>query len=143
MHKKENNWGWLKEVTSSDEQILKAFFIKNNVPPTVRGFSAFPLNGESANFICSKSHQDKFYIFVDEKTIKGFSMLRGWDEGYSIPSFGIIVDIDYQGKGIGSKILELTIEKCLQLGCKRMRLSVYSSHLISRINKSDEIAHIQ
>ena len=49
----------------------------------------------------------------------GFSMLRGWEEGYSIPSFGMFIDKAQQGLGYGKQLLDLTIDAARQLGCGR------------------------
>ena len=121
----------LKEIVPADITELTSFFNRNNTSSILQGFSAFPLKKETAILICSQNHLDKYYLYIEENIIKGFSMLRGWDEGYSIPSFGIFVDKDFQGLGLGSKILNLTLEKCRSLGCQKVRLSVFSSNKIA------------
>ena len=55
-------------------------------------------------------------------------MLRGWDEGFQIPSFGIIVDYRYHGLGLGRRMTEFAIEEARRLNCSRVRLSVYESN---------------
>lgn len=47
--------------------------------------------------------------------ITGYGMLRGWDEGYDIPSLGIIIHPDQRGKGLGKAFmgfLHRLAEKC-------------------------------
>jgi ribosomal protein S18 acetylase RimI-like enzyme len=38
--------------------------------------------------------------------IVGYGMLRGWDEGYSVPSLGILVRAEACGQGIGKLLME-------------------------------------
>ena len=58
----------------------------------------------------------------------GLCMLRGWDEGYKIPSFGILVDYRCKALGLGRRMTEFAIAKARELGCPSIRLSVYSSN---------------
>jgi ribosomal protein S18 acetylase RimI-like enzyme len=55
-------------------------------------------------------------------------MLRGWDEGFSIPSFGMFIDHRRHGLGLGKEMLALTIEAARELLCEKIRLSVFASN---------------
>lgn len=55
-------------------------------------------------------------------------MLRGWEEGYTVPSFGMFIDHRQHGKGYGKELLGKTIEAAQKLGCHQIRLSVYASN---------------
>ncbi len=54
-----------------------------------------------------------------------FSMLQGWDQGFRIPSFGILVDVDCCGRGYGHRLTEWTLRWAWYKECMRVRLSVY------------------
>jgi RimJ/RimL family protein N-acetyltransferase len=114
-----------REIQPSDNALLEPFFVQNDVPQVTETFTAFPLNAETTNFITSKPHKDKYYLLVLGGQPVGFSMLRGFDEGYSVPSFGIFIDHRFQGRGYGKKLLELTVDEARQMGCKKVRLSVF------------------
>jgi len=58
-------------------------------------------------------------------------MLRGWDEGYSIPSFGILVDHRFHNCGVGTRMTQFAIAEALGLGCEQVRLSVYASNEVA------------
>jgi [ribosomal protein S18]-alanine N-acetyltransferase len=60
--------------------------------------------------------------------VLGFSMLRGFDEGYEIPSFGIFVDHESHGQGIGRRLTAWTIEQARRRGCPAVRLTVYADN---------------
>lgn len=46
-----------------------------------------------------------------------------------MPSFGVIVDHEFIGGGIGRLMTQYAIEETRKLGCKQMRLSVYASNV--------------
>jgi len=51
-------------------------------------------------------------------------MLRGWDEGYAIPSLGLFVSPDHQGKGVGKAIMNHLTDVAFERGCDQIRLTV-------------------
>jgi [ribosomal protein S18]-alanine N-acetyltransferase len=118
----------IRPVTKDDFESLAIFFDENNTQETTRHFNPFPLSRESAARIALTSHCDRFYIALVDSNIAGFFMLRGWDEGYQIPSFGVIVHREHRGKGIGRQATEMAITEAKKLGCQSLRLSVYESN---------------
>jgi ribosomal protein S18 acetylase RimI-like enzyme len=118
-----------REIQQQDVEALARFLEKNNVPAVVATFNPFPMTEQTAREIASENRLDHFYgAFLEEGRIVGLSMLRGWDEGFTVPSFGIIVDYRLHGRGIGSLMLDYTIRQAIHLGCNRIRLSVFASN---------------
>lgn len=115
-------------IQASDRERLAAFFTRNQVNAVLETFTAFPLTSETAEMICGQEHKDRYYLYENDGQLLAFSMLRGWDEGYAIPSFGIFVDHNMHGKGVGSLVLERTIDEARKLGCTKVRLSVFASN---------------
>jgi len=74
------------------------------------------------NNILSK---DKYYLMFIDDTIVGYGMLRGYEEGYKIPSLGIIIDKDYRGLGY-SKILMTFLEEAAST--EEIRLTVFKGN---------------
>jgi [ribosomal protein S18]-alanine N-acetyltransferase len=73
-----------------------------------------------------------YYVFlIDADTIAGYGMLRGWDEGFEIPSLGILTDINYRGQGISSKIMDHLHEIAKKEGSDKIRLTVYKENKIA------------
>ena len=99
---------------------IKAFFkaIKGD-----RFFHPFLFTDETIDKIL-KADKDIYRFADDGKKITGMFMLRGFDEGYEIPSFGIIIHPDYRGMGIGKEGIEEAIKICKKLKCKKIRLTV-------------------
>jgi len=121
----------LKEINSNDFKELRVLFTRNNIPAITSFFSPFPLTEETANLICFVFRKDKFFFAICNNEIVGFSMLRGWEEGYEVPSFGAFIDYAYQGKGYGKQVLKLTCDYAKQIGCTKIRLSVYESNKVA------------
>jgi len=118
----------IRPVAAADESELAAFFSDNNCPEITDYFTPFALNAETAEKITTTTHLDRYYLGMLGETIIGFMMLRGWDEGYEIPSFGVFVDHRHQGKSFGRKLTDFAISEAMRLRCPAIRLSVYASN---------------
>src|SRR5205807_2716816 len=71
---------------------------------------------------------DLFFGALDGERMIGMTMLRGWDKGYEVPSFGIMIDREHRGRGLGRCMTELTIDAAREQRCRQIRLSVYASN---------------
>jgi len=118
----------LKSIEPSDLGRLSKLFTDNNIDKVIQTFTPFELSPEMAMWIACEPHKDHFYLGIIHNIPIGFSMLRGWDEGFSVPSFGIFIDHRQHGQGLGKQLLDLTIEEAKKLQCHHIRLSVYASN---------------
>jgi ribosomal protein S18 acetylase RimI-like enzyme len=107
---------------------LIELFERNSVPGVLDAFDPFPLTAEQARWIATEPREDAYYAAVGEGRLLGMSMLRGFDAGYTIPSFGIFVDQECQGRGLGRRMTEWTIEQARLRKCPAVRLSVYAAN---------------
>ena len=99
----------LREIGPGDVDGLGRFFVRNNVPEVVGQFDPFPLTEETASE-SPQANPGPVLRRLPWGQIIAFSMLRGWDEGYDVPSFGITVDVDFQG-GLGTRMTAWTLEQ--------------------------------
>jgi ribosomal protein S18 acetylase RimI-like enzyme len=111
---------------------LSALFERNANPQVTEMFDPFALNAAEARRIALKPRQDAYYLASDGELSLGFSMLRGFDEGYAIPSFGIFVDHEHHGRGVGRKLTAWTVEQARGRGCPAVRLTVYAGNVAAR-----------
>lgn len=117
-----------RRLQSEDIPLLTEFFKINNDKHTAHTFNPFPLTPASAQHIL-KNWTDEYYLGLFEyERMVVFTMLRGYAEGYEIPSFAILVGREYRGKGYGRKATKLTIEKAKELHASKVRLSVYDDN---------------
>jgi len=56
--------------------------------------------------------------------IVAFGMLRGWEEGYEVPSLGIAVGRMYEGRGYGMVVMSALEGIARERNVKRIRLRV-------------------
>jgi len=62
----------------------------------------------------------------------GFYMLRGWDDGYDRPSFGIYVASAYRGRGIAKLALSHAETQCRAAGAASVMLKVDAQNKAAR-----------
>ena len=83
----------------------------------------------SADRILAERERDLYYGAFDlDGSMVAMSMLRGWDEGYQVPSFGIVVGRGHQGRGLGSRLTAWTVEQARATGAPAVRLTVYDDN---------------
>ncbi len=107
---------------------LAALFERNAVTSVPATFDPFALDVEQAHQIALKPGRDLYFAALAGEELVGFSMLRGFEEGYAVPSFGIFVDEAHQGRGLGRRLTEWTVDRARERGCPAVRLSVYTSN---------------
>ena len=118
----------IRMVRTSDYEDLARFFEENNRPEIAKYFHPFPFTSQTAHNIACTSHIDRYYIAICNGCIVGLGMLRGWDEGFALPSFGVFVDYRHHGLGLGKQLTEFAIQEARNLECPTVRLSVYASN---------------
>jgi [ribosomal protein S18]-alanine N-acetyltransferase len=121
----------IRRIDTRDFDALSRFFDKNNSPGVTKYFHPFPLNRDSAKRVACTVHLDRYYGVFSRDQIIGFCMLRGWDQGFPIPSFGVLVDSDFRGHGVGRKLTEFCLLEASRLGCPSVRLFVYASNEVA------------
>jgi ribosomal protein S18 acetylase RimI-like enzyme len=119
----------IRPVERGDFEALTRFFEENNNPEIVRQFRPFSLSRQEASRIALTSHRDLYCVVIWKSNVVGLCMLRGWDEGFETPSFGVLVDYRYNGLGLGRKMTEFAIAEAKKRGCHSLRLSVYASNM--------------
>ena len=69
-------------------------------------FHPHPFTAEQAATIANYGGTDYYAALLVEDEIVAYGMLRGWDEGYAIPSLGISVARGRRGLGLGRRMME-------------------------------------
>ena len=110
-----------------ETQLIKLFELIKTTKDYLT-FHPHPFTEEEAKKLVEYQGKDLYYILVSDEIILGYGMLRGWDEGYSIPSLGIYIHPLYRRKGLG-KLMMLFLQSAAQLrGSTQVRLKVYSDN---------------
>ena len=104
------------------EQPLVEFFVALSCSGGDRSFHPHPFDAVEAQRRASYTGNDEYHVATDDKTIVAYGMLRGWDEGYEIPSLGIAVHPEWQGRGLGRRMMVHLHEVATTRGANRVRL---------------------
>lgn len=94
-------------------------------------FHPHPLTKEEAHKRVSYSGKDLYYVLMGDDKVLGYGMLRGWDEGYEIPSLGIAIRPSARGLGLGKLLMQFLHVAAHCKGAKRIRLKVYPDNTIA------------
>ncbi len=109
--------GWIEKLTSFFERIKKKGEDKYFHPHSFDKKQVEQLGDYKGN--------DLYFLQTYENAICGYGMLRGWDEGYRVPSLGIIIHPDHRGKGLGEKFMVFLHNQAKQKGAKQICLKAY------------------
>ena len=95
-------------------------------------FVPFSFKEDSITKIINDAVNDKFFgIFITDD-LAGFYMLRGFDEGYDVPSYGVWISDKYSGLGLSKLTLQHAITFCNLNGIKKIMLKVHPEHTIAK-----------
>ncbi len=112
-------------VLPDDAGPLGRFFQRLVTAGEDRFFHPHPLTVEEAAIRCNYCGKDIYYLLIEAGEIIGYGMLRGWDEGFDVPSLGIAIDPGAQGRGLGRYLMEFLHTSARQCGARHIRLKVY------------------
>lgn len=87
-------------------------------------FRPHPFTLEHLKTLCQPGKRDLFYLMSANAAVFGYGLLRGWDEGYDIPSLGLAVHPNYRSIGLGSTMIQFLHCAARARGCQRVRLRV-------------------
>lgn len=87
-------------------------------------FRPHPFTADHVRGIAMPSVRDLHYLLVRGAEVIGYGLLRGWDEGYDVPSLGIAIHPDHRGLGLGMTLMQFLHSAARMRGCARVRLRV-------------------
>jgi RimJ/RimL family protein N-acetyltransferase len=116
-----------RKLESNDAEALSNL-IKQDSKDYSQYFVAFEYDTATIENILAKAKNDLYYGVYWGEELTGFYMLRGFDEGYSIPSYGVYIGSRFSDKGLAALTLSHAISTCKMLGCKKLRLKVHTAN---------------
>jgi ribosomal-protein-alanine N-acetyltransferase len=97
-----------------------------------RNFHPHPFTDDAAIKIANYCGNDLYYLVVNDKTVLAYGMLRGWDEGFEVPSLGIAVHPSFRGRKLGELLMHFLHVAARQKGARQIRLKVYATNSAGR-----------
>ena len=104
--------------------VLAHFFEVLQTRGVDKHFHPHPLTAEAARERATYVGKDLYFVLLERNEVLGYAMLRGWDEGYEIPSLGIAIHPDAQGQGLGRLMIDFLRMAALRRGASKIRLRV-------------------
>jgi len=94
-----------------------------------RFFSPHPFTERHVAALARRTGKDLHYVLTVGGTVVGYGLLRGWDEGYEVPSLGIAVHPSARGRGLGRALMIFLHAAAAMKGASRVRLRVSPDNL--------------
>ena len=126
----------IRNVASGDADSLGAFFAAVvEDAATVAFFHPHPLTAEYATALCARDPalKDVYISAFEGATLVAYGMLRGWDEGFEVPAFGVCVHPERRGEGLAKRVLDYAIAEATAAGSPAIMLKVYASNRSARV----------
>ena len=121
----------IKELSTNDAAIL-ARKLSNEKKQYLKHFVPFEFTADSLTHILHNKKNDKYYgIFVRDE-LAGFYMLRGFDDGYEIPAYGVWISSEYSNKGLSKLTLYHAFSFCNLNNIKKLMLKVHPENKIAK-----------
>ena len=99
-------------------------------PDYIAHFHPFPFG--KADIEARLGHRDCYWGLRSGGTLAGFFMLRGFDEGYRRPSFGVFVAESFTGRGFARAALAHALNWCAENGIALVMLKVHPDNTRAR-----------
>ncbi|MCP4971776.1 MAG: GNAT family N-acetyltransferase [Arcobacter sp.] len=121
----------IKKIDYSYSHLIRNLFEHEN-KNYFKYFHPFDFNENSIKNILKKTKLDQFFgIFINELLI-GFYILRGFDEGYTIPSYGVMISQKFSKFGLGKLSLQHAISFCKINKVEKIMLKVHPKNLTAK-----------
>lgn len=113
-----------RRLTAEWKEPLLAFLSALEEANETEFFHPHPFDHEAVEQIIRQARRDLYYVLTDAGEVLGYGMLRGWDEGFAIPSLGIAIHPKARGGGLGKLLMCFLQGAARWSGCKAIRLRV-------------------
>lgn len=107
-------------------------FMQARPPEHIRYFYAFGADKSAIAEILSKSELDVYLGIFWQNELIGIFMLRGWDAGYDIPSYGVLINEKYRGKYLFDLTIDAAKLICKLSGAKQLMVKMHSDRISPR-----------
>jgi RimJ/RimL family protein N-acetyltransferase len=121
----------IRELNEADAEPLATLLVSASA--TYRAnFFPFEFSQSAIAAIVRERRLDHYWVMEAGAALVGFFMLRGFDEGYQRPSFGVFVDEAWHGRGYASQALEYALRWCWEHNVQSVMLKVAPDNAAAR-----------
>ena len=95
-------------------------------------FTPFSSQKESLEKRLREAVKDSYWGLWFDSELAGFFMLRGFDEGYKKPSFGVFISRKYSNNGLSKMALDFAISWCQLNNLSAIMIKVHRENKYAR-----------
>lgn len=118
----------IRPVRATDRRALEVLFAELDTT----WFRPHDLGPAGARQVAGYMGRDVYLIGFLGSVPVAYGMLRGWDEGYRVPSLGIAIRDGYRDRGLGRRMMEALHRAVRARGGERVRLRVAPGNVRAR-----------
>jgi ribosomal protein S18 acetylase RimI-like enzyme len=119
-------------LTAPHQRAVEVLFARVAADVTGARFHPHPFTTEEAARICRHAGKDLYFGMLRDGAFVGYGMLRGWNEGFRVPSLGIYIAPEMRGTGAARILMQHLHESAKLAGATRIRLQVHADNLAAR-----------
>lgn len=113
------------------QHALAEFFADLVAAGDEHAFHPHPFTPEAAAERAAYRGLDVYCVAVAGGRVLGYGMLRGWDEGFEVPSLGIAIHQAARGIGLGRAMMAYLHCEARRRDAARIRLKVYPDNAVA------------
>lgn len=110
------------------QESLKQFFQALRENGDAGFFCPHPTDDKTISQLAHYIGRDLYYVLVEDENVLGYGLLRGWDEGYQIPSLGLAIHPSARGHGLGKIFISFLHMLASRRGATKVRLRVLKNN---------------
>ncbi len=118
-------------LNSTDSAALSAM-LKSNSKEYQQYFYPFSFEKDEIIKILGQAREDKYWGVWKDQRLVAFFMLRGFDAGYEIPSYGVCVAETEKGNGLLKLSLQFVFTWCKLYSVPKLMLKVHPENLAAK-----------
>lgn len=109
-----------------------SIWLQAQPPAYARFFRPFGYDETAIADALTRQGQDVFMGLFWREQVVGFFMLRGWNEGYDVPAFGILIDEQYRGYGLEMAALDTAKVICRLRNVSRLMIKMHPDNISAK-----------
>lgn len=121
----------IRPLEPTDAAAISAF-MRSQSAEYLRFFYAFGADESAIAEMLSAAETDVYSGVFWQGNLAGIFMLRGWDAGYDVPSFGVLIDEKYRGGAFMRLTLDVAKLICRLSGAKRLMAKIHPDNVSPR-----------
>lgn len=121
----------VRSLEPEDAEAVSSF-LRGQPPEYLRFFYAFSFDEGEIQRLLRDRTRDLYSGIFWEGRLAGLFFLRGWDAGYEIPAFGVLVGVEHRGGAFLRLTLDVAKLVCRQLGLPRFMAKIHPDNISPR-----------